>query len=202
MAKPNWISKCYKNAESLERKLNKQFKKLTSFEIVSELEDCLPVFDDSCEEIFNEKECLKLATAGRQKNISVTYVKHNLFQHSNWSRTTDWNTAHIILFKPPRAVQQIGFIGRQVHNTQFLKGSYELATKQLFGRFKIDLDPKTSVVLRYCSIIAPPGPSILYLPSAKAVLTNLTVETERTLYAAANASVKRHKLKKTDEYSF
>ena len=136
------------------------------------------------------------------KNISVIYVKHTLFQHCDWSRTTDFVTTHIILFKSPRAVQQIGLIGRQVHNTQFLKGSYELATKQLFGRFKIDLDPKKSVVLRYCSIIAPPGPSILYLPSAKAVLTNLTIETERTMYAAANASVKRHKLKKTDKYSF
>ena len=47
--------------------MNIQFKKLTSCEIVSELEDCLLVFDDSCEEIINEKECSKLATAGRQK---------------------------------------------------------------------------------------------------------------------------------------
>ena len=60
--------------ESLERKLNIQFKKFTSFEIISELEDCLLVFDDSCEEIFNDKEFSKLATAGRHKNISVIYV--------------------------------------------------------------------------------------------------------------------------------
>ena len=42
--------------ETLERNLKKQFKKFTSFEIISELEDCLLVFDDSCEEIFNDKE--------------------------------------------------------------------------------------------------------------------------------------------------
>ena len=42
--------------ESLESKLNVHFKKITSFEIVSELEDCLLAFDDSCEEIFNYKE--------------------------------------------------------------------------------------------------------------------------------------------------
>ena len=188
--------------ESLERKLNIQFKKFTSFEIISELEDCLLVFDDSCEEIFNDKEFSKLATAGRHKNISVIYVKHNLFQQSKWSRTIDLNTTHIILFKSPRDVQQIGLIGRQLNNTQFLKESYELATKQPFGHLLIDLDPKTSDVLRYCSNIVPPGPSIFYLPSAKAVITNLTNETERTMYAAANASVKRHQLKKTDKDSF
>ena len=130
--------------ESLERKLNIQFKKFTSFEIISELEDCLLVFDDSCEEIFNDKEFSKLATAGRHKNISVIYVKHNLFQQSKWSRTIDLNTTHIILFKSPRDVQQIGLIGRQLNNTQFLNESYELATKQPFGHLLIDLDPKTS----------------------------------------------------------
>ena len=29
------------------------------------------VFDDTCEEIFNEKNCVKLATAGRHKNVYV-----------------------------------------------------------------------------------------------------------------------------------
>ena len=106
----------------------------------------------------------KLATAGRHKNISVIYVKHNLFQQSKWSRTIDLNTTHIILFKSPRDIQQIGLIGRQLNNTQFLKDSYELATKQPFGHLLIDLDPKTSDVLRYCSNIVPPGPSVFYLP--------------------------------------
>ena len=145
--------------------------------------------------IFNEKEISKLATAGRQKNISVIYVKHNLFKHSNWSRTTDLNATHTILFKSSRAVQQIGLIGQQVNNTQFFQESYELATKQPFSHFQIGLDPKTSGVLRYCSKTVPPGPSIFYVPSAKAVLTNLTIETERTMYAAANVSVKQHQLK-------
>ena len=172
--------------------MNIQFKKFTRFEVVSELEDCLLVFEGSCEEIFKDKEFSKLATAGRHKNISVIYVKHNLFQQSKWSRTIDLNTTHIILFKSPRDTQQIGLIGRQLNNTQFLKESYELATKQPFGHLLIDLDPKTSDLLRYCTNIVPPGPSILYLPSAKAVITNLTNETERTMYAAANDSVKRH----------
>ena len=167
--------------------MNVEFKQFSGFELVSELENCLLVFDDSCEEIFNDKEFSKLATAGRHRNISVIYFKHNLFQQSKWSRTIDLNTTHIILFKSPRDTQQINFIGRQLNNTQFLKESYELAIRKQFGHLLIDLDPKTSDVLRYCSNIVPPGPSIFYLPSAKAVITNLTDERERTMYAAADA---------------
>ena len=59
--------------------------------------------------------------------------------------------------------------------------------KKKFGHLLIDLDPKTSDVLRYCSNIVPPGPSIFYLPSAKAVITNLSDERERSLYAGAAA---------------
>ena len=185
--------------KSLEAKLNIQFTKFSGFDLISELENCLLVFDDSSEEIFNDKEFSKLATAGRHKNISVIYVKHNLFQQSKWSRTIDLNTTHIILFKSPRDIQQIGLIGRQLNNTQFLKDCYELATKQPFGHLLIDLDPKTSDVLRYCSNIVPPGPSVFYLPPAKAVITNLSNFRERALYAAANVRDIGHKVKRTNQ---
>ena len=97
------------------------------------------------------------------------------------------NTTHIILFKSPRDIQQITYIGKQLNNTSFLKESYELATKLPFGHLLIDLDPKTSDSLRYCSNIVQPGPTIFYLPSSKAVITNLTDERERVMYAKANA---------------
>ena len=67
---------------SIERNLNILFTKFSGFNFISQLENCLLVFDDSCEEIFNDKEFSKLATAGRHRNISVIYVKHNLFQQS------------------------------------------------------------------------------------------------------------------------
>ena len=145
------------------------------------MENCLLVFDDSCEEIFNEKEFSKLAAAGRHRIIRVIYVKHNLFQQSKWSRTIDLNTTHIILFKSPRDIQQITYVGKQLNNTIFLKESYELATKQPFGHLLIGLDPKTSDSLRYCSNIVQPGPTIFYLPSSKAVITTLTDERERVM---------------------
>ena len=173
----------------IERKINIHVMKFSSFVQISELDDCLLVFEDSCEEIFNDKEFSKLETAGRHKNIIVIYVKHNLFQQSKWSRTIDLNTTHIILFKLARDVQQIGLIGRQLNNKQFLREIFELATKQPFGHLLIDLDPKTSDALRYSSNIVPPGP------------TNLTDERERNMYASANATSIGYQVKKVNQVS-
>ena len=76
-------------------KFDIEFLKLSSFEIVNILRDCMIDFDDTCEENFNEKDSAKLATAGRNKNVHVIYVKYNLFQQSKQSRTIDLNTTHL-----------------------------------------------------------------------------------------------------------
>ena len=77
---------------------------------------------------FFEKDFVKLATAGRHKNVHVIYVKHNLFQQSKQSRTIDLNTTHLILFKSPRDIQQIDYLERQLNNAKFLRHAYQLAT--------------------------------------------------------------------------
>ena len=170
-------------------KLNIQFIKFSSFDVTKELEDCLLIFDDSCEEIFSDKEFVKIATSGRHRKLHVIYVKHNLFQQSKWSRTIDLNTTHIILFNSPRDVNQIDYLGKQLDCTTFLRHSYKKAIEEPFGHLLIDLDPKTSDILRYCSNITKPGPSIFYLPPSKAVVTPITNERERQAYAEANAQV-------------
>ena len=109
---------------------------------VLSVENFLLVFDNSCEEIFNDKEFHKVETAGRHRSIRVIYVKHNLFQQSKCSRTIDLNTTHIIFFKSPRYMQQITYIGKQLNNSRFFKESYGLATKSPFGQLLIDLEPK------------------------------------------------------------
>ena len=101
------------------------------------------MFDDSCEKIYNDKDFVKLATAGAHKGLDVIYVKHNLFQQRRWSRTIDLNSSHIILFKSLRGIQQLGHLGRQFKAPKFLRKSYELATKDIFGHLLIDLDPRT-----------------------------------------------------------
>ena len=95
-------------------KLNIQFIKFNSFDVTINLKQCLLIFDDSCEEIFNDKEFVKIATSGRHRKLHVIYVKHNLFQQSKWSRTSDLNTTHIVLFKSPRDINQIDYLGKQL----------------------------------------------------------------------------------------
>ena len=99
--------------------------------------------------MYNDKEFVRLAPAGRHRGIDVIYVKHNLFQQSRRSRTIDVNISHIILFKSPRDIQQLDHLGRQIDVSKILKTDYELATRDSFGHFLIDLDPRTSDCLRY-----------------------------------------------------
>ena len=133
----------------------------------------MSVFDDTCEDIFNEKHFIKLATAGANKYVHVIYVKHNLFQQNKQSRTIDLNTTHLILFKSPRDIQQIDHSGRQLNHAKFLRHAYQLATIEEFGNLLIELDPKTSECLRNSSNIVPPSPTLFYLPSLKAVIISL-----------------------------
>ena len=64
--------------------INIEFVKFNDFDGLRNIENVLLVFDDSCEEIYNDNEFVKLATARRHKGLDVIYVKHNLFQQSRW----------------------------------------------------------------------------------------------------------------------
>ena len=164
-----------------------EFLPCLEFEMIKNLENCLLVFDDSCEEIYQEKEFVKLAVSGRHKKVNCIFVKHNLFHQSKWSRTIDLNTTHIILFKSPRDVQQIDVFGRQLNNTEFIRDCYKKATSEPFGHFMIHFDPRTSDSLRYCSNIVGPGPTDFYIPPSLARETPLTNEREKLAYTEALA---------------
>ena len=43
-------------------------------------------FDNTCDAIFNGKKLLRIATAGRNRNVSVLYVKYNLYQQLVWTQ--------------------------------------------------------------------------------------------------------------------
>ena len=171
-------------------KLNIEFVPCLDFEMIKKLENCLLVFDDSCEEIYQEKEFVKIAVAGRHKKIHCIFVKHNLFHQSKWSRTIDLNTTHVVLFRSPRDVQQIDHFGRQLNKSEFIRDCYQKATSSSYGHFLIDFDPKTSESLRFCSNITGPGPTIFYLPSSLAKETALTNEREKRAYTEALAKQK------------
>ena len=144
---------CYKDFQPqfhlMKKKLSIQYPRFQNFDFLVDLEDFLLIFDDSCEEIYSKKTFVKLATAGRHKIINTIYVKHNLFQQSRWPRTIDLNTTHIILFKSLHDVQQVDYLGRQLNLAKFLRHCYQLSTKEAFGYFLIDLNPKTSENLKF-----------------------------------------------------
>ena len=52
--------------------LNVKFKKFNGFEPLRNLENVLLVFDDSSEDIYNVKEFVRLATAGRYRGIMLS----------------------------------------------------------------------------------------------------------------------------------
>ena len=159
--------------------------KFNGFEFLRNLENVLLVFDDSCEDIYNDKEFVRLASSGRHRGIDVRYVKHNLFQQSRRSRTIDLNTSHIILFKSLRDFQQLDLLGRQLNVSKLLRSCYEIATRDSFGHLLTDMDSRTSDCFRYCSNITRPGPTIFYLPLSKAETTPITNEEEKRIYSAA-----------------
>ena len=99
---------------------NVVFKKFTNLQLFENTETCLLIFDNSCEEVFNDKEFVKLATAGRHKNVKIIYVKQKLHQQSKWSRTIDLITIHILL-NSPRDDQQVELLIIQLNLTHFLK---------------------------------------------------------------------------------
>ena len=184
----NHITFLYREMQQIYIKMEQKliFKKYANVNILNNLENCLFIIDNSCEEIYNDKEFVKLATAGRHKNINAIYIKHNLYQQSKWSRTIDLNTSHIILFKPARDFKQIEFLGKQLNLVNFLKHCCQLASDEPFEHLLIDLDPKTSDCLRYCSNITEPGPTVFYLPSDEAETTPLNNEREKIIYTEAN----------------
>ena len=151
-----------------------EFIKYSGLDRTKKFSDCLLIYDDSCEEIFNDKEFVKIATSGRHRKLHAIYVKYNLFQQSKWSRTIDLNTTHIVLFKSLRDIQQIEYLGKQLNWLQSLKDAYKLATAQPYGHLIIDLDPKASQGLRFSSQLIGPEPPIFYIPSEEAIITPIT----------------------------
>ena len=57
----------------------------------------------------------------------------------------------MLLLKNSRDVVQVDLLGRQLGSRNFVQSAYKLATKEPFGHLLIDLDPRCSEHLRFCS---------------------------------------------------
>ena len=111
----------------------------------------LLIFDDSCETICNSKAFVYIATAGRHRGLSTIYIKHNLSHQSKHERDVELQNTHIVLFKAPRDVMQVGTLSAQLGFGSKLEDRYRDAMSARYGHSLIDLSPRADDRLRYCT---------------------------------------------------
>ena len=111
----------------------------------------LLIFDDSCEEICNSKASVDIATAGRHRGMSTIYIKHNLFHQNILDQDFELQNTHIVPLKSPRDVMQVSTRSAQLRLASELVEWYGDATSVPYGRFLIELSPRTDYRLRYCT---------------------------------------------------
>ena len=121
------------------------------------------IFDDSCDEIWNSKAFVVIATAGRHQGLSTIYIKHNLFQQNNLGRDVELQNTRIVLFKSPRDVMQVTTISTQLGLRSELVDWYRDATSVPFGHLLIDLWPRADDRLGFCTNTGS-IPSKFYIP--------------------------------------
>ena len=145
----------YQPLYSQMQRKNLKFIRGVDFDLIENLPNNgtkhLLIFDDSCEEISNSKQFVKIATAGRHRGLITIYNKHNLFHQSKLGRDVELQNTHMVLFKSPRDVLQINNLSQQLDLGSQLKEWYQDATSVPYGHLLIDLTPKTVDSLRYCT---------------------------------------------------
>ena len=155
-----------------------------NFEFIDSLKNngtkYLLIFDDSCEEICNSKAFVDIATAGRHRDLSTIYIKHNLFHQSKPGRDVELQNTHIVLFKSPRDVTQVTTYSTQLGLGSELVEWYRDATSVPFGRLLIGLSPRTDDRLHYCTNSGS-VPSNFYIPERLKHLRTLDDERTKSL---------------------
>ena len=109
----------------------------------------LLAFDDSCAEISDSEEFVDIDIAGRHREFSSIYIKHNLFHQSKLGRDVELQKEHIVFFKSPRDVPQIATLSVQLRLRSVFIDWYRVATSVLFGHLLTDLSPRTNDLLGY-----------------------------------------------------
>ena len=169
-----------KEIESLE------FVRGVNFEFIDSLKNngtkYLLIFDDSCEEIWNSRAFVDIATAGRHRSLSTIYIKHNLFHQSKLGRDVELQNTHIVLFKSPGDVMQVTTLSTQLGLGSELVDWYRDATSVPFGHLLIDLSPRTDDRLRYCTNTGS-VPSKFYIPERLKQSKFLDDEHTKSLYS-------------------
>ena len=139
-------------------------------------------FDEACEEICNSKAFVDISTAGRHRDLSTIYIKHNLFHQSKLGRDVDLQNTDIVPFKSPRDVMQVTTLSTQLGLGSELVDWYRDAKSVPFGHLLIDLSPRTDDRLRYCTNTGS-IPSKFYIPERLNQSKILDDEHTKSLYS-------------------
>ena len=181
----------YQNSQPLYDVMQKEIENLefvqgVNFEFIDSSRNngtnYLLIFDDSCEEIRNSKAFVDIATAGRHRGLSTTYIKHNLFHQSKLGRDVELQNTRLVLFKSLREVMQITTFSTQLGLGSELVDWYRDATFVPFGHLLIDLSPRTDDRIRYCKNSGS-VPSQFYIPERLKLSRTLDDEHTKSLYS-------------------
>ena len=128
----------------------------------------LMVIDDLMHEA--DARVAQIFTRGsHHRNISVLFLTQNLFHSTKHSRTMNLNSQYIVMFKNPRDVGQVTYLGRQMfprNGGQFLAEAFKDATSKPYGYLFLDLKANTDEQLRVRINILPSDtdPQYVYVP--------------------------------------
>lgn len=84
-------------------------------------------------------------------NFGLVFLSQNLFSQVRGNRDISLNCQIIVVFKNPRATNQITHLAKQIYskNTRFVQEAYEDATKKPYGYLLCDLRQTTPEYLRF-----------------------------------------------------
>ena len=164
---------------------NLEFVQGRNFEITDSIKNngtkYLLIFDNSCEKKCKSKAIVDIATAGRHRGLSTTYIRHNLFHQKKLGRNVDFHNTHIVPFKSPCDVMQVGTLIAQLRLGSELVDLHRNATSVPYSHLLIDFSPRTDDRLRYCTNTGS-IPSKFYIPDRLKQSKNLDDEHTVTLF--------------------
>ena len=122
----------------------------------------LVVIDDLMSEANTRQDVNHLFTRGRHLDTSVVFLVQNFHNKEKYMRENTLNADYIVLFKNPRDMTMVQYLGRQMKKEKFLQDAFEKVTKyRPYTYLFIDLRSDTLDVLRFRSDILQQYPKIL-----------------------------------------
>lgn len=145
------------------------YKGIPDFESFSDARPRLLIIDDQIQECGDE--IVALFTRGSHHfNVSVIVLTQNIFVSTPGFRTMSLNAHFIVLFKNPRAMDQVSCLARQIcpDKAKFFQESYADSCKEPHSYFLLDMTQSCDEKLRFRSRIFPDdkGCTTVYVPIA------------------------------------